>query len=51
MAALSRRYDCCAWARSASDDMISEVMPLEDAPQAFERTAQKGVLKVLLRAS
>lgn len=33
------------------DDMISEVMPLEDAPQAFERTAQKGVLKVLLRAS
>ena len=33
------------------NDMISEVMPLEDAPQAFERTAQKGVLKVLLRAS
>jgi alcohol dehydrogenase len=33
------------------DDMISDLMPLEQAPQAFERAAQKGVLKVLLRAS
>jgi alcohol dehydrogenase len=33
------------------DNMISEVMPLEDAPRAFERAEQKGVLKVLLRAS
>jgi len=33
------------------DDMISEVMPLEQTPRAFERAGQKGVLKVLLRAS
>jgi alcohol dehydrogenase len=31
-------------------DMISEVLPLEKAPHAFERAAQKGVLKVLLSA-
>jgi hypothetical protein len=28
--------------------MISERMPLASAPAAFERAAQKGVLKVLL---
>ena len=33
------------------DDMISEVMPLEEAPLAFERAEEMGVLKVLLRAS
>jgi threonine dehydrogenase-like Zn-dependent dehydrogenase len=30
------------------DEMISERLPLADAPRAFERAAQKGVLKVLL---
>jgi alcohol dehydrogenase len=30
------------------DDMISARMPLAMAPQAFERAAEKGVLKVLL---
>lgn len=29
-------------------DMISDRLPLSDAPKAFERAAQKGVLKVLL---
>jgi hypothetical protein len=29
--------------------MISEQFPLADAVRAFERAAQKGVLKVLLR--
>jgi hypothetical protein len=28
--------------------MISERMPLSRAPEAFEKAAQKGVLKVLL---
>lgn len=32
------------------EDMISDVMPLRDASKAFERAAQKGVLKVLLQA-
>ena len=32
-------------------DMISEVLPLEQAPRAFATAEQKGVLKVLLRAS
>ena len=31
------------------DQMISEQFPLAKAPQAFERAAQKGVIKVLLR--
>jgi threonine dehydrogenase-like Zn-dependent dehydrogenase len=31
------------------EEMISERLPLADAPRAFERAAQKGVLKVLLR--
>jgi alcohol dehydrogenase len=31
------------------EEMISQQMPLADAPRAFERAAQKGVLKVLLR--
>jgi threonine dehydrogenase-like Zn-dependent dehydrogenase len=31
------------------EDMISEQFPLADAVRAFERAAQKGVLKVLLR--
>ena len=31
------------------EEMISEQLPLVDAPRAFERAAQKGVLKVLLR--
>ena len=30
------------------EEMISERLPLADAPRAFERAAQKGVLKVLL---
>ena len=30
------------------EDMISERMRLQDAPRAFERAAQKGILKVLL---
>lgn len=30
------------------DAMISEVLPLKDAPQAFEHAAKHGVLKVLL---
>jgi len=33
------------------DSMISEVLPLEEASRAFDRAQQKGVLKVLLRAS
>ncbi len=33
------------------DEMISEVLPLEEAPLALERAEQKGVLKVFLRAS
>ncbi|HXM39852.1 MAG TPA: alcohol dehydrogenase catalytic domain-containing protein [Bryobacteraceae bacterium] len=31
------------------EEMISERLPLADAPRAFDRAAQKGVLKVLLR--
>jgi len=31
------------------EEMISEQLPLADAPRAFERAARKGVLKVLLR--
>jgi threonine dehydrogenase-like Zn-dependent dehydrogenase len=31
------------------EETISEQFPLADAPRAFERAAQKGVLKVLLR--
>jgi alcohol dehydrogenase len=31
------------------EEMISEQLPLADAPRAFERAAQKGALKVLLR--
>jgi threonine dehydrogenase-like Zn-dependent dehydrogenase len=30
------------------DDMISDCFPLSDAPRAFERATEKGVLKVLL---
>jgi hypothetical protein len=30
--------------------MISEVLPLKDAPRAFRAAAQPGVLKVLLHA-
>ena len=30
-------------------DMISEIMPLNDAPNAFSRAAERGVLKILLR--
>ena len=33
------------------EPMISEVMPLADAPRGFERAAEKGVLKVLLQCS
>jgi alcohol dehydrogenase len=32
------------------DEMISEVLPLSAAPQAFARAAEKGVLKVLLQS-
>lgn len=32
-------------------EMISDRMPLSDAPRAFDRAAKKGVLKVLLVAS
>ena len=32
------------------DDLISELVPLSEAPAAFARAAEKGVLKVLLRA-
>ena len=31
-------------------DMISDEIALADAPRAFERAAQRGVLKVLLRS-
>jgi alcohol dehydrogenase len=31
------------------DDMISEILPLTAAPQAFERAAARGTLKVLLK--
>jgi alcohol dehydrogenase len=31
------------------DDMISAEYPLADAPAAFARAAEKGVMKVLLR--
>ncbi len=31
------------------EDMISEVLPLRSAPRGFERAAERGVLKVLLR--
>jgi threonine dehydrogenase-like Zn-dependent dehydrogenase len=31
------------------DDLISEVLPLSDAPRAFQHAAAKGVLKVLLK--
>jgi alcohol dehydrogenase len=30
-------------------DMISEIMPLNGAPNAFSRAAERGVLKILLR--
>jgi 2-desacetyl-2-hydroxyethyl bacteriochlorophyllide A dehydrogenase len=33
------------------EDLISEEFPLDRAPEAFERAATKGVLKVLLRAA
>jgi threonine dehydrogenase-like Zn-dependent dehydrogenase len=32
------------------DQMISEVLPLDEAPRAFDVAERKGVLKVLLRA-
>jgi threonine dehydrogenase-like Zn-dependent dehydrogenase len=32
------------------DAMISEVLPLKDAPKAFRAAAKPGVLKVLLHA-
>ncbi len=32
------------------DDLISDVMPLSQAPKAFKRAAERGVLKVLLKA-
>jgi alcohol dehydrogenase len=32
------------------DDMISGEYPLSQAPEAFARAAEKGVMKVLLRA-
>lgn len=32
------------------DDLISEIVPLSKAPEAFEIAARRGVLKVLLRA-
>jgi threonine dehydrogenase-like Zn-dependent dehydrogenase len=31
------------------DELISDEFPLDRAPEAFERAATKGVLKVLLR--
>ncbi len=31
------------------EELISEQLPLADAPRAFERAGQKGILKVLLR--
>jgi alcohol dehydrogenase len=33
------------------EELISEQLPLAEAPRAFERAAQKGVLKVLLRGN
>lgn len=33
----------------AVEKMVSDEFPLEEAPRAFERAAEKGVLKVLLR--
>ena len=33
------------------DSMLSETLPLSEAAQAFRHAAQKGVLKVLLRAN
>jgi threonine dehydrogenase-like Zn-dependent dehydrogenase len=33
------------------DNLIADSFPLDRAPQAFERAATKGVLKVLLDAS
>ncbi len=30
------------------EDMISEILPLSDAPRAFARAAGRGVLKILL---
>ena len=30
--------------------LISEILPLKDAPRAFQRAATPGVLKVLLQA-
>jgi alcohol dehydrogenase len=32
------------------DALVSEILPLRDAQRAFQIAAQKGVLKVLLRA-
>jgi len=32
------------------DAMISEVLPLKNAPEAFRKAAKTGVLKVLLHA-
>ena len=31
------------------EDMISEILPLSSAPKAFERAAERGILKILLR--
>jgi threonine dehydrogenase-like Zn-dependent dehydrogenase len=33
------------------DKMIAQVLPLHEAPRAFDQAAQKGVLKVLLQAT
>lgn len=33
------------------EEMISDVLPLDEAPRAFDRAEEKGVLKVLLRPS
>jgi alcohol dehydrogenase len=42
--------DLLASGKVRVDDMISDRMPLARAPEAFERAAERGVLKVLLDA-
>ena len=33
------------------DSLLSDILPLSEAPLAFEQAARKGVLKTLLRAN
>jgi hypothetical protein len=45
---LQPRFPCSPTPSSAVEDLIAARFPLSEAPQAFARAAERGVLKVLL---